>query len=233
MRFVIMRYTVSGTTLQVVEIELEAGEAVFTESGGMSWMSENIEMDTGVKGGLFGGLKRKMSGESAFMTTYRATAPAKITFGSEFIGKVIDLDLEAGKSVVCQKDSFMCAQEGVQLDIHFQKKLGAGLLGGEGFILQKVTGPGLAFLEIDGEIVEKDLAQGEKLKVDPGYVAAFEPSVTYDMERIKGIKNMLFGGEGIFIATVTGPGKVWLQTMPRPTVANSLMKYMPVGRSTG
>ena len=125
----------------------------------------------------------------------------------------------------------MCAQEGVTLDIHFQKKLGAGLLGGEGFILQKVTGPGLAFLELDGEIIERQLADGERLKVDPGYVAAFEPTVKYDMSRIKGVKNMLFGGEGLFIASLEGPGKVWLQTLPRPTVANSIMKYLPLGRS--
>ena len=227
-----MEYKVNGTTMQVVEVELNAGEAVYTESGGMTWMSEGIEMDTGMKGGLLSGLKRSLSGESMFLTTYRAKTHSKITFASEYIGRIIDLTLADGESIICQKDAFMCAQEGVKLDIHFQKKLGAGLFGGEGFILQKVTGPGLAILELSGEIVEKTLEEGEKLKVNPGYVAAFQPTVKYDMERVKGIKNIVFGGEGMFLATVTGPGKVWLQTMPMPTLAGALLKYLPIPKAS-
>ncbi len=227
-----VKYRVYGTTMQVVEFELESGEAVYTEAGGMAWMSENIEMDTNIKGGLLSGLKRKLTGESIFMTTYRAKAPAKITFCAEYIGKVAELNLKQGESVICQKDAFMCAQEGVKLEMHLQKKIGAGLFGGEGFILQKVSGPGVAFLELGGEVVEYRLGEGEKLKVDPGYVAAFEPAIQYNVERIKGVKNMLFGGEGMFIATLTGPGRLWLQTMPLPNLADALLRYLPIPKST-
>ncbi|MBU0762484.1 MAG: AIM24 family protein, partial [Candidatus Altiarchaeota archaeon] len=179
------------------------------------------------------GITRKLSGESIFMTTYKAKGDARITFASEYIGKIVELNLQEGNSVICQKDAFMCAQEGVKLEMHMQKKIGAGLFGGEGFILQKVTGPGVAFLELGGEIVEKNLKQGEKLKVDPGYIGAFEPTVEYNIERIKGVKNMVFGGEGIFLATLKGPGKIWLQTMPLPSLADALLKYLPIPRSSG
>jgi len=225
-----MKYTINGSVMQVLDVELEAGEAVYTESGGMSWMSDGINMDTGVKGGLLGGIARKFNGESLFMTTYRAVGPSRISFANEFVGKILDLNLGQGQSIVCQKDAFMCAKDSVKLEIHMQKRLGAGLFGGEGFILQKVTGPGVAFLEIAGELVEKQLSQGEKLKIDPGHVAAFEPSVDYSIERVKGVKNMLFGGEGLFLATVTGPGKVWLQSMPLPNLAGALRKYLMINQ---
>lgn len=225
-----MKYSISGTTLQVVEVELEPEEAIYTQSGGMTWMSQDIRMETGMKGGVLGGIKRRLSGESAFLTTYRAQKAGRITIGVNFVGKIIDLDLAQGESVICQKTAFMCAQESVELGVHFQKKLGAGLFGGEGFILQKITGPGLAFLEIDGEVVQKDLGEGERLRVDPGYVGAFEPSVKYDMERVSGVKNMLFSGEGLFLATLTGPGKVWLQTLPKSRVAGSLRSFFVTGK---
>ncbi len=227
-----MKYKINGTTMQALDVELDSGEAVFTETGGMSWMSENIEMDTNMKGGVLSGLKRKLAGESLFMTTYKAKGPSKITFTGEFVGKIIDMNLGAGQQVICQKDAFMCAQDSVSLAIHFQKKLGAGLFGGEGFVLEKVTGPGTVFLEISGEVVERELAAGEKLKVNPGYVAAFEPTVTYDIERVKGVTNMLFGGEGMFLVSLKGPGKVWLQTMPLQTVASALVQYLPIPKST-
>jgi uncharacterized protein (TIGR00266 family) len=221
-----VKYEIHGSVMQVLDVELEAGESFYTESGGMCWMGEGINMDTGMKGGLFGGISRKLMGESLFLTTYTAEKKSKITFANEFVGKIIALDLKDGESIICQKDAFMCAQEGVKLEMHMQKKLGAGIFGGEGFILQKITGPGLAFFEISGETVERTLAEGEILKVDPGHIAMFEPGVDYDIERIKGVKNMLFGGEGLFLAKVRGPGKVWLQSMPIPSLAAHLMKYI-------
>jgi len=222
-----MKYEIHGTTLQVLEVELEAGEAVFTESGGMSWMTDGVEMETGVRGGLMSGLKRKLSGESLFLTTYKATAPATINFASEFPGKILDFQLGAGESLICQKDSFMCAEDSVTLETHFQKKIGAGFFGGEGFVLQKVTGPGRVFLEIAGEVVERELGSGERLKVDPGHVALFQPTVEYNIERVKGVKNMLFGGEGLFLATVTGPGRIWLQSMPISSLAAVIRRFIP------
>jgi uncharacterized protein (TIGR00266 family) len=227
-----VKYKVSGTTMQVAEVELESGEAFYTEVGGMAWMSDGIKMDTNIKGGVLDGLKRKLSGESIFMTTYTAEKKAKITFAGDYVGRVVDLNLKDGESVICQKDAFMCAQDTVKLQIHMQKKLGAGLFGGEGFILQKITGPGLAFLELAGEIVEKTLEPGEILKVDTGYVGAFEPTVEYNIERIKGVRNLIFGGEGIFLATLKGPGKVWLQTMPLPTLAGAILKYLPIPKTS-
>lgn len=227
-----MKYNISGTTMQVVEVELEAGESVFTEVGGMAWMTEGVKMDTNMQGGIFGGLKRKLAGESLFMTTYTAEQAAKITFSSEYIGKIIDLNLAEGQSIIAQRDAFLAAQSSVKMEMHLQKKLGAGLFGGEGFILQKISGPGIAFLELGGEIVEIDLQAGERLKVDPGYVAAFDPTVEYNIERVKGIKNMFLGGEGMFLATVTGPGKVYMQTMPLPGLADSIARFLPLPRST-
>jgi uncharacterized protein (TIGR00266 family) len=224
-----MKYDVHGSVTQVVEFELESGEAVFSESGGMCWIQEGVKMDSNMRGGLLSGISRKFSGESIFMNTYRAERPgAKVAFASEFVGNVVVRQLAEGESVICQKDAFMVAAESCKLEAHFQKKLGAGLFGGEGFILQKVTGPGLAFFEIAGEVIEKQLGEGEVLKVNPGYIAMFDPTVKYDIERVKGVKNMLFGGEGLFLAKVTGPGKIWLQTITLPGLAAALKRYIIV-----
>ncbi len=222
-----MEYTIHGTVMQALEVRLTQGESIYTESGGMAWMTDGIEMKTHGKGGLGKSLGRMLSGESFFMTTYTCRAPqGTITFTPESPGKVIPLKLAAGHSMICQKDAFMCAEESVELSMHFRKKLGAGLFGGEGFILQKLTGPGIAFVEIAGEVQMVELAAGEKLKIDPGHIAMYEPTCSYDVTMIKGMMNWLGGGEGLFLATVTGPGKVWLQTLPLSNLASKLKRFI-------
>lgn len=223
-----MRYEVHGTVLQSLDIHLGQGEAIFTESGGMAWMRGNIEMKTDTRGGLMAGLGRALAGESLFMTTYTCRGPeGLIVFTPEAPGKVLDLQLKAGQSLICQKDAFMCAEASVKLEMHFRKKLGAGLFGGEGFILQKVTGPGTVFLEIPGEVREYELSAGETMRVDPGHIALFEPTVSYDIDRVKGVSNILFSGEGLFLASLTGPGRVWMQSLPLANLAGKLARYMP------
>jgi uncharacterized protein (TIGR00266 family) len=226
-----MKYEIKGSTMPVVTMTLAKGEAVFTESGGMGWMSDSVAMSTNLEGGLFGGLTRKLSGESLFMTTYTAEKDdAGIAFPTAMPGSLIPVALSPGESLICQKKSFLVAERSVTLEMHFRKKLGTGLFGGEGFILQKVTGPGQVFFEIDGETVEHQLAPGERLKVDTGHIALLEPSVNYEIEMVKGFKNVLFGGEGLFLATLTGPGKVWLQTMPIQNLAKEIIPYIPIKR---
>jgi uncharacterized protein (TIGR00266 family) len=223
-----MEYKIRGSIMQVVDVELNPGESVYTESGGMVWMSPNMEMTTNTRGGLMKGLGRMFAGESLFMNTYKCTeGKGIIAFANEFPGKVIELDLKAGQEIITQKDAFMFAESSVTMEMHFRKKLGAGLFGGEGFIMQKLTGPGKAFLELDGEITEYTLKEGQVLKVDPGHVGAFEPTVNFDVTMVKGVKNMLFGGEGLFLAQVTGPGKVWLQSMTVNHLASRIMASMP------
>jgi uncharacterized protein (TIGR00266 family) len=223
-----MEYKIHGTTMQTLDIHLTNGEAVYTESGGMAWMSGDIEMSTGARGGLLKGLGRKLAGESLFMTTYTCQgASGLVTFTPEAPGKVLPFTLEAGQSLICQRDSFMCAQDSVQLEIHFRKKLGTGLFGGEGFVLQKITGPGTAFLEVAGEVREYDLQPGQVMKVDPGHIALYEPTVKYDISMVKGATNILFGGEGLFLATLTGPGRIWLQSLPLSNLAGKLARYLP------
>lgn len=223
-----MQYKISGTIMESVDIHLKQGESVYTESGGMAWMRGSFDMDTSTKGGLGAGIGRMLAGESLFLTTYTCKSQdGLITFTPEAPGKVIAINLEPGQSMICQKDSFMCAEQKVKLEMHFRKKLGAGLFGGEGFILQKITGPGTAFVEIPGEVREIQLAPGERIMVDPGHIAMFEPSVNYDIAGVKGLKNVLFSGEGLFLATLTGPGKIWLQSLPLSNLAMKLARYMP------
>ena len=227
-----MRYAISGTVLQALEVELAQGESMFTESGGMAWMSDGIDMNTNTKGGLMSGLGRALAGESLFMTTYTSSVPkAMITFTPEAPGKVLPIQLTPNQVIIAQKDAFMCAQSSVSMEIYFRKRLGTGLFGGEGFILQKLTGPGMVFLEIPGEVKEYSLVAGQRLKIDPGHIAAFEPSVNYDISMVKGLKNVMFSGEGLFLATLTGPGKVWLQTMPISNLAQAIKKYIPTKSS--
>jgi len=223
-----MKYEIVGRTLPSVDVTLEAGESVYTESGGMAWMKGNIAMDTSTRGGLLAGLGRSLAGESLFMTTYKCqSGEGLVTFTPEAPGRILVFDLQAGQSIICQKDAFMAAQEGVSLEMHFRKKLGAGLFGGEGFILQKISGPGVVFLEIAGDVRSYQLGQGETMKVDPGHIALYETSVSYDIAAVKGLKNVLFSGEGLFLATLRGPGKVWLQTMPIVNLANKIRQYIP------
>ena len=223
-----METKITGDSLPVVICKLNKGEQVITEKGGMSWMSNGFNMETSTNGGLFKGLGRALSGESLFMNTYTATEDgAEIAFASSFPGRILEFNLAQGQSIIAQKTAFLCSEKTVNLSMHFQKKLGAGLFGGEGFIMQKIDGPGKVFLEIDGDIVEKTLAPGEVLKVDNGYVAAMESTVQMNIETVKGMKNILLGGEGLFLTTLTGPGKVYLQTMPVSNLVGMVAARIP------
>jgi uncharacterized protein (TIGR00266 family) len=223
-----MDYSIRGDVMQSVELTLEQGEQVYTEAGGMAWMTANIDMDTNMKGGVMGAIKRAVSGESLFMTDYTCSSGTGfVTFTPEVPGKILVEELEAGQSLICQRDAFMCAQAGVELEMHMHKRLGTAFFGGEGIFMQKVTGPGLAFFEIDGEVVEYNLEAGQSLKVDPGHIAMMDPTVDFNISQVPGIKNIFLGGEGLFLATVTGPGRVWLQTMPVPGLAMRLAPYLP------
>lgn len=228
-----MEYKIIGTTLQAVIMELDPGETVFSESGGMAWMSSNIEMHTSGRGGGIGGaLTRMVSGKSLFLVEYTSQGGKGIvTFASDFPGKIVPIHLGDGQQMICQKTAFLCAEKNVKLEVHFRKRLGAGLFGGEGFIMQKITGPGVAFVCLDGEIVEYTLSPNQILKVDTGHVAMYEPAVTFDVEMIKGFSNVLFGGEGLFLATLKGPGRIWLQTMPTSNLAKAIIPYLPTKTS--
>lgn len=210
-----METRIIGETLPAVIWKLQKGEGVLSENGGMSWMDDGIEMETSTNGGIMKGLGRALAGESLFMNAYTAQKDnVEIGFSSCFPGKILEFDLQQGQSIVAQKSAFLCSENTVDIAMQFRKKIGAGLFGGEGFIMQKITGPGKVFLEIDGTVVKKELQAGEKLKVDNGYVAAMTKDVQLDIEMVKGAKNILFGGEGLFLTTLQGPGTVWLQTMP-------------------
>jgi len=221
-----VKFEIVGSSMQTLLVELDASEAMYTERGGMAWLS-NVDMDTGTKGGLMKGLGRMVSGESLFMTTYTAKkGGGKIAFAPEAPGTVLSMALDPGQIVLCQRDAFMCAEDSVDLSMHFHQRLGAGLFGGEGFFLQKVQGPGYVFFEIAGEVYETTLEAGAMLAVDPGHLAMFEPSVDFSITRVKGVKNVLLGGEGLFLAKLTGPGKVWLQSLPLPNLAAKLSRYV-------
>lgn len=227
-------YKIDGTTLPVLTLELKPGQVVYSESGGMSWMSGNVEMKTHTGGGLGKLIKRAVSGESLFITDFFVNSgTGTLAFASEFPGKIIPFKLEAGQSLIFQKDAFMCAEKEIDLDIHFRRKLGTGFFGGEGFIMQKATGPGMVFAELDGEVVEFNLGPGQVLKVDTGHVAVIEPTVGFDITMLKGFRNILLGGEGLFLARLTGPGKVWLQTMPMMKLAQKVLQFMPKTSSGG
>ena len=223
-----MQYKITGEVFPALEVTLSKGESVFTEAGALSWMSGGLKMTTSTRGGLMAGLGRALAGESLFMTTYTCEAASGwVVFTPAAPGRVLDFKLSDGQSLICQKDTFLCAEQSVTVEMHFRKQLGAGLFGGEGFILQKVTGPGTVFLEIPGEVHERSLASGEKILIDPGHIAFFEPGVHYDISMVKGIKNVLFAGEGLFLATLTGPGRIWLETLPLSNLAGKLKKYLP------
>lgn len=224
-----MEYKIVGTIMQVVVMELDPGETVYSESGGMAWMTANIAMQTTGRGGGLGGFfKRAITGESLFMVEYTSQgSKGTVAFASDFPGKIVPVYLAPGQSMIVQKQAFLCAEKTVTLEIHFRKKIGAGFFGGEGFIMQKITGPGVAFVCLDGEIVEYTLEPNQVLKVDTGHVAMYEPTVEFDVEMMRGFRNVLFGGEGLFLTTLRGPGRIWLQTMPMMSLARSIAEYLP------
>ena len=223
-----MRYRIEGGSLPVVTIELGRGESIYTQSGGMSWMDDGIAMDTNLRGGLLGGLGRMFTGESLFMATYTAQRDGQqIALASTFPGLILVLEVRPGQEYICQKSAFLCATPGVLLSVEFTRSLGGGLFGGEGFMLQRLSGTGLVFLEVDGHAVERELAAGERIKVDTGNVAVFDARVSYTVEMVRGFKNLLFGGEGLFLTVLQGPGKVWMQTISIPEFASRMIPYLP------
>ena len=223
-----MQYEIVGKTVPAVEVTLNRGESMYTQSGGMVWQTEGIEMKTNTKGGLMKGLGRMLSGESLFMATYTAaTDGAKIAFGSTVPGDVIPVNLSGTPGIIAQKKAFLCAEEGVDVSIAFTKKISAGFFGGEGFILQDIKGDGYAFLEVDGDQVVKELAPGEVIKVDTGNVVAFDKTVSYEIETVTGLGNIFFGGEGLFLTKLTGPGRVVLQTQNFNDFAGRIIAMMP------
>lgn len=222
------RYQVLGGNLPVVVCDLAAGESMITESGSMSWMSPNMKMETTSGGGVKKMFGRLVSGDSAFQNRYTAErTDGMIAFSSSFPGEIKALEISAGRAMIVQKSAFLASEEGVELSMYFQKKLGGGLFGGEGFVMQKLSGNGIAFVEIDGSAIEYQLDVGQEIVVSTGYLAAMEESCTMDIVTVKGAKNMLLGGEGFFNTVVRGPGKVILQTMPIIKVAELLIPFMP------
>ena len=223
-----MRYEIKGGSFPVVECQLESGEQMITERGSMVWMSPNMQMET--KGGGLGRMFSKvLSGESMFHNIYTARGNGMIAFGSSFPGQIKPVQIGRGQEMIVQKSAFLAAQSGVDISIHFSKKIGVGLFGGEGFIMQRLSGNGIAFVEIDGELIEYELQAGQQIVVDTGNVAGFTPGVQMEIRQVPGMKNMLLGGEGIFNTVLTGPGRVWLQTMPISNVAMSIRPYIPAG----
>lgn len=234
----VVDYQIYGDDLQLVEVELDPGEGVRGEAGTMAYMEDGVEMSTGTGGGIFKGLKRAVTGESFFITTFAngGEGKARVGFAAPYPGKIMALDLGAlGGQFLCQKDSFLCAANGVEIEVAFTKRLGAGLFGGEGFILQKLEGDGMAFMHAGGTLIERDLSDGETLRVDTGCVVGFAPSVDYDIQMVGGFTNSLFGGEGLFLTKLTGPGKVYIQSLPFSRLADRIEAGLKsqTGESTG
>lgn len=224
-----MQYKVLGDTMPAVEVTFDAaGESMFTQSGAMAWMTDGIAMDTNLRGGIGKSIGRMFTGESLFMATYTSQRPGSmIAFASTVTGEIMPVDIGSEGGLICQKGAFLCAEPTVELSVAFSKKFSAGLFGGEGFILQNLSGSGTVFLEIDGNKIVKDLAPGEVLKVDTGNVVAFDKSVSYEIETVKGIKNVFLGGEGLFLTKLTGPGRVILQTQNFNEFASRIIRMMP------
>lgn len=224
-----MKYSIIGTTMPAVEITFDApNEKMFTQSGGMAWMTEGVSMETNTKGGFMKGLSRMFAGESMFMATYTSQAAgSQIAFASTVPGVILPINISESGTLICQKGAFLCAEESVNLDVTFTKKFSSGIFGGEGFILESISGSGMVFLEVDGDLVSKDLKPGEILKVDTGNVVAFESSVEYGIETVKGMSNIFFGGEGLFLTTLKGPGRVYLQTQNIAEFAGRIARLIP------
>lgn len=225
-----MKYTIEGEPLPVVICELEAGDTMITESGAMSWMTPNMNMETTSGGGLGKVFSRAFSGESLFLNRYTAKGGSgTIAFASSFPGSIRAFEIGPGQEIIAQKSAFLAGTAGVDLSIYFQKRLGAGFFGGEGFIMQKLSGNGLVFLEFDGYVKEYELEAGQQMVIDTGYLAAMTGSCQMEIKTVPGIKNKFFGGEGFFNTVITGPGKIWLQSMPVSQIASVLSPYFPSG----
>ena len=225
-----MNYEIKGGSFPVVICNLENGEKMITEKGSMVWMSPNMQMQT-QGGGLGRMFSKALTGESMFQNTYTANGAGMIAFGSSFPGQIKAVTIAPGQEMIVQKSAFLASEAGVQLSLHFRKNLGAGLFGGEGFIMQRLSGSGTAFVEIDGSLIAYDLKPGQKIVVDTGNVAGFSVGVQMEIQQVPGVKNVLLGGEGLFNTVLTGPGRVWLQTMPISNVAASIRPYIPTGNN--
>ena len=224
-----MEHRIIGTTLPVLELQMAAGESVVAVSGELSWMSQSIVLQTtsGLSGGIGSFFKRVAGGGSIFMTQYTAQgAPGLLAFATKMPGHILPIELGQGGDYMIHRHGFLCGTEGVQLSMGFQQSLGAGIFGGDGFLLQRVTGSGQAWVELDGEVIPYTLAAGETLRVHPGHVGMFDSTVNFGITRIQGIRNMLFGGDGIFLAQLTGPGRIWLQSLPLSNLAHALSPYL-------
>ena len=226
-----MKYEIKGGELPVVVCFMDAGETMITEKGSMSWMSPNMKMETTSNGGVGKALGRMFAGEAIFQNRYTAEGgPGMIAFASSFPGSVKAFEISPGNEMILQKNAFLAGEAGVELSIFFNKKLGAGLFGGEGFIMQRISGQGIVFAEFDGHVVEYELQMGQQIVVDTGHLAAMTASCSMEIKSVPGVKNMVFGGEGIFNTIISGPGKIWLQSMPISNVAGVLRKYITTGK---
>jgi uncharacterized protein (TIGR00266 family) len=231
-----MQSRITGTTMPVLEFILDPNESVISEAGELSWMSSSVQMLThtqlGGGGGIFGVIKRVAGGGTLFMTEYRAVGtPGEIAFATKLPGHIVPVEVNAGNEYMIHRHGFLCATPQVQIGVGFQQSLGAGIFGGDGFLLQRVHGQGIAWIELSGELVIRDLKPGETLRVHPGHVGAFQSGVSFQITTVPGIKNMIFGGDGIFLASLTGPGRIWLQTLPIAKLAHKLQEYMPQGEA--
>jgi len=228
-----MKYKITGDNLQVVTIEIEEGEKIYGEAGSMVYITPNIRMEAKARGGLLKGLGRKFMGETFFMTEFSSAGGKGLAaFGGNAPGTIKEIELGGGREFMVQKDAFLCAEDGVDLSIAFQKKLGSIFFGGEGFILERLKGEGTAFVHACGDFIEMDLKEGESIKVDTGSVVGWDGTVSYDIERVKGIKTIFFGGEGLFLTKLTGPGKIIIQSMTLHNLAMALYPFMPQSQQT-
>ena len=232
-----MQSRIQGTTMPVLEFILEPNESVISEAGELSWMSSNVQMTThtqfGGGGGLFGVIKRVAGGGTLFMTEYRAMgSPGEVAFATKVPGHILPVEIGPGHEYMIHRHGFLCATPQIQVGVGFQQSLGAGIFGGDGFLLQKINGYGTAWIELSGEVIVKDLQPGETLRVHPGHVGAFTGSISFQIQMVPGIKNMIFGGDGLFLASLTGPGRVWLQTLPISRLAHQVLEYAPGERRT-
>ena len=223
-----MRYEISGTVMQTVAIDLAPGEMVYSQTATMAWMTDGVGMHTNTGGGFLAGLKRSLTGGSFFVTDFTGgPAGGHVAFAPRFPGSIMARTLAPGQSLICRKETFLCAEKTVSFELAWQQRIGAGFFGGAGFTLQKVTGPGTVFLDLSGEVVSRQLRPGERLYVHAGHVGVHDPSVSFDIQVVPGFRNILFGGEGLFLAVLTGPGDVHLQSMPILNLAEEIARYLP------